>query len=243
MRRILKWICCFVGSQWRCCRMGVMHFFEYREVPNNSRVSINCRVPFKRWVQVYILVNNRRFQINGESNYFFFNQGRRRDHWSCTFFFFTFFTYCAAFCQSVSHWWLPWLRCSKKIKSMTWNLNWEESSGEAAARCFSVDPNTVRNWWKNKTELQHLSEEDRARLPGGGRKKASKELEINMWEWVISKRARHERVSHKIIRAKQIYTTVNDIRDESFPPPQQLHLQKTHSCWIKPLVPNKRLVC
>ena len=35
---------------------------------------------------------------------------------------------------------------------------------------------------KNLTEIQRLSEEDsnRARLPGGGRKKPSEELEINM---------------------------------------------------------------
>ena len=32
-------------------------------------VSINCRVPFKRWVQVYILVNNRQFQINAGLSY------------------------------------------------------------------------------------------------------------------------------------------------------------------------------
>ena len=53
----------------------------------------------------------------------------------------------------------------------------EENSGEAAARCFSVDQKRVR-----ETELQCLSEEDSnmARLPGGGRKKASEELEINM---------------------------------------------------------------
>ena len=51
-----------------------------------------------------------------------------------------------------------------------------------------------QDWRKNKTELQRLSEKDsdRARLPGGGRKKASKEPEINMRGWVISKRARHE---------------------------------------------------
>ena len=69
----------------------------------------------------------------------------------------------------------------------------EENSGEAAARRFSVDPMRVRDWRKNKTELQRLSEEDsnRARLPGGGRKKASKEREIKMQEWIISKRARH----------------------------------------------------
>ena len=65
---------------------------------------------------------------------------------------------------------------------------------------------------KNQTELQRLSEEDssRARLTAGGRKKASEELEINMRGWVISKRARHERVSRKMIRAmeKQMYATM-----------------------------------
>ena len=63
-----------------------------------------------------------------------------------------------------------------------------KNSGEAAKRCFSVEPKRVRDWLKNKTELQSLSEEDRkrARLIGGGRKEASEELEINMREWVIS---------------------------------------------------------
>ena len=44
-------------------------------------------------------------------------------------------------------------------------------------------PKRVRDRRTNQTELQCLSEEDsnRARLPGGGRKKASEEPEINMW--------------------------------------------------------------
>ena len=96
----------------------------------------------------------------------------------------------------------------------------EEYSGQAAARSFSVDPKRVRDWRKNKTDFQRLSEEDskRARLPGGGRKKASEEPDINMREWLISKRARHERVSRKMIRAmaKQMYSTVSDSRDEEF---------------------------
>ena len=78
----------------------------------------------------------------------------------------------------------------------------------------------MRDWRKNETELQRLSEEDsdRTMLPGGGRKKASEQLEINMREWVISKRARHERVSCKMIRAmaKQMYATMSDSRDEKF---------------------------
>ena len=93
----------------------------------------------------------------------------------------------------------------------------EENSGEAAARRFSVDPKKVSDWRNNKTEL---SEEDsnRVRLPGGGRKKASEEPEINMRGWVISKRACHERVSRKMIRAmaKQMYATVSDSRGQEF---------------------------
>ena len=94
----------------------------------------------------------------------------------------------------------------------------EENSGEAAAWSFSVDPMRGRDWWKNQTELQYLSEEDsnRARLPGGGRKKASKEPGLNMWEWVISKRARYKSVSRKMIRAKQMYATMNNSRGEPF---------------------------
>ena len=92
--------------------------------------------------------------------------------------------------------------------------------GEAAARRFFVDPKRVRDWRKNQTELQRLSEEDsnRARLPGGGRKKASEELEINMQGWLMSKQAHHERVSRKMIRAmeKQMCATMSDSRDEEF---------------------------
>ena len=90
----------------------------------------------------------------------------------------------------------------------------KENSGEADTRFLSVDSKRVRDWRKNKMELQRLSEEDskRARLPGGGRKKASEEFELNMWDWVISKLARHERVSHKMIRAmaKEMYVGLKD---------------------------------
>ena len=96
----------------------------------------------------------------------------------------------------------------------------EENLGEAAARCFSVDTKRVRDWWKNQTELQRLSEKDsnRARLPGAGSKKASEELEMNMQGWVISKQARHQRVSRKMIKVmvKQMSATVSDSRDEEF---------------------------
>ena len=63
-----------------------------------------------------------------------------------------------ASCQSVSHWWSPWLRCSKKI--IRYNLKLKlsvikyakENSGEAAARRFCVDQKSVR-----ETQLQWTS--------------------------------------------------------------------------------------
>ena len=74
----------------------------------------------------------------------------------------------------------------------------------AVPRCFYVDAvKKERDWRKNKTELRRLSEEDSDRA----------RLEINMWGWVISKRACHERVSRKMIRAmvKQRYPTVRSL--------------------------------
>ena len=110
------------------------------------------------------------------SNLFiFFYQGRRRDHWHCMFFFFAFFTYGACFLSvSITIAMAPVQQQNKKY-DLKFKLSVvkyaEENSEEAAARC--------------------LSEEDssRARLPAGGRKKAREEPEINMREWVISKRA------------------------------------------------------
>uniref|UniRef100_A0AAY5KSE5 HTH CENPB-type domain-containing protein n=1 Tax=Esox lucius TaxID=8010 RepID=A0AAY5KSE5_ESOLU len=94
----------------------------------------------------------------------------------------------------------------------------EQNSGEAAARHFSIDLKRVREWRKLKAELQRLSEEDnkRARLRGGGRKKVSEELEVSVCEWIHSMRAKHLRVSRKMIRAKakEVYATVSDGRDE-----------------------------
>lgn len=55
-----------------------------------------------------------------------------------------------------------------------------KKSVEAAARYSSIDPTRVREWRKNKVELQLLSQEDnkRARLRGAGKKKASNEIEL-----------------------------------------------------------------
>ncbi|XP_062395903.1 zinc finger protein 135-like [Sardina pilchardus] len=79
----------------------------------------------------------------------------------------------------------------------------EESSGEAAAKHFSVDPKRVREWRKNEAELQRLAKEDctRSRLPGGGRKKAISELQVGV-EGIHSMQAKHLKVSRKRVRVK-----------------------------------------
>ena len=144
----------------------------------------------------------------------------------------------------ISQWWSPWLQCSKKIKSTTCNLNFLSQNMQRKTRekqPLDVSLSTPREWEmgeKNQTELQCPSEEDsnRDRLPGGGRRKASEELEIKMRGRVISKRACHERVSRKMIRVmeKQMYewqqrwgVCSECWLDKLFPPLQQLNLQKT----------------
>ncbi|GAA6099081.1 zinc finger protein 540-like [Tachysurus ichikawai] len=57
--------------------------------------------------------------------------------------------------------------------------------------------------------LVFREDDKRARLRGGGRKKASEELEVSVCEWIHSMRAKHLRVSRKMIRAKakEVYAT------------------------------------
>ena len=133
------------------------------------------------------------------------------------FFFFAFLTCWACFLSVNSTLTIAMALMQQKNKKYDWqfNISVVKYAGEAATRRFSVDPKRVKDWWINQTGLQRLSEEDsnRARLPGGGRKKASEELEINVQGWVNSKWAHHERVSRKMIRAKQMYS---DSRDEEF---------------------------
>ena len=116
-----------------------------------------------------------------------------------------------------------------------------ENLEEAAIRRFSVDLKRERDWWKNQTELQRLSEEDskRARLPGGGRKKASEELEINVGMSYQQTGTPRESVPQNDQGDAQMYATVSDSRNEEFVASagwlnlflhqQQLHLQKTYS--------------
>ncbi|KAK7130470.1 hypothetical protein R3I93_019960 [Phoxinus phoxinus] len=86
-----------------------------------------------------------------------------------------------------------------------------EHSGEQAAKYFNIDPKRIRYWKKQKLDLAAANKK-RARLPGGGRKKVSEELDTKLSEWIHSMRDNHNRVSRKMIRNKAlgIYPTVSD---------------------------------
>uniref|UniRef100_A0A1A8HKE0 Matrin 3-like 1.1 n=1 Tax=Nothobranchius korthausae TaxID=1143690 RepID=A0A1A8HKE0_9TELE len=86
-----------------------------------------------------------------------------------------------------------------------------EHSGEQAAKHFSIDPKRIRYWKKQRMDLAAANKR-RARLPGGGRKKVSTELDTKLSDWIHSMRDKHNRVSRRIIRNKavEIYPTVSD---------------------------------
>uniref|UniRef100_A0A8C6KRG3 HTH CENPB-type domain-containing protein n=1 Tax=Nothobranchius furzeri TaxID=105023 RepID=A0A8C6KRG3_NOTFU len=86
-----------------------------------------------------------------------------------------------------------------------------EHSGEQAAKHFNIDPRRIRYWKKQKMGLAAASKM-RARLPGGGRKKISEELDTELCNWIHLMKANHNRVSRKMIRNKalEIFPTMSD---------------------------------
>ena len=86
-----------------CQDLVIIHRFSIA-VKTLTHYKTHHVVPFQRQVEVYILTNNRQFQINAD-------------------------------------WWSPWLRC-RKLSVLKYA---EENSGEAAARCFTVDPKRGRD--------------------------------------------------------------------------------------------------
>ena len=84
----------------------------------------------------------------------------------------------------------------------------EESSNHAAERKFDVDRKRIREWRKQKDKLQSLSKSTARKLPGAGRKPLDYELEDNVAEWVISRRANRLRASKKMmmVKARSMYT-------------------------------------
>ncbi len=79
----------------------------------------------------------------------------------------------------------------------------EENSAEKAARHFNVDSKRIRYWRKQRGELL-LADKSRARLAGGGRKKANLELERKLSRWMYSAWHQHYPLSGKTIRDKAL---------------------------------------
>lgn len=81
----------------------------------------------------------------------------------------------------------------------------KDSSVEAAARHYGVDPKRIREWRTQKDRLESLQTEKRAkrkRLDGGGSKKVSKELEERVFAWIMQQSNNSVHVSRNMIRAK-----------------------------------------
>ncbi|KAG2455446.1 UBN1 protein, partial [Polypterus senegalus] len=99
-----------------------------------------------------------------------------------------------------------------KLRAVTYA---KEHSGEEAAQHFEVDPKRIREWRKQMTDIEKTAAEKGAgskRLPGGGAKKVSEELDELVLTWIIEQRLKGARVSRKMVRtkAKRIFDTEID---------------------------------
>ena len=99
----------------------------------------------------------------------------------------------------------------------------EKSNNSDASRKFNVDVRRIREWRKQKCEIQKmvnetLKGEARKKIVGGGRKAFDEELEEVVLDWIFSRRANGLRVSRKLIRykAKNIYNDKNPEENDKF---------------------------
>ena len=79
----------------------------------------------------------------------------------------------------------------------------ENNSNRAAARKHQVDERSVRDWRKQKEQLNTLQSK-KLRLPGGGRKLKFPDVEEQLAQWIEHQRAQHLRVSRTMIQQKAI---------------------------------------
>ena len=80
------------------------------------------------------------------------------------------------------------------------------SSIRSVGRKYNVNESTVRGWIKNEDKLKELltvkditGNNTKLRLPGGGRKSLSEDMEQLLYDWIIARRARNLRVTAKSI--------------------------------------------
>uniref|UniRef100_T1JDV7 HTH CENPB-type domain-containing protein n=1 Tax=Strigamia maritima TaxID=126957 RepID=T1JDV7_STRMM len=98
----------------------------------------------------------------------------------------------------------------------------ETNSGEAAARKFQVDPKTIRDWKKRKSELQDQAStpqgSNKRRLDGAGAKLASAQLESKVVDWIYELRSNGIRVSRQMVmdEARNLFPTMSDRTTDCF---------------------------
>ena len=83
------------------------------------------------------------------------------------------------------------------------------NSIEKNAKHFKVDPKTVRDWRKQREELENLksissSNAKQKRLEGGGVKVHSEELETRLCTWILNQRDKRLCVSQKMVQTEAL---------------------------------------
>ena len=90
----------------------------------------------------------------------------------------------------------------------------EEHGNPATAREFGIAEKRIREWRKQKEQLQQIKESatgrKRAWLGGGGRKTKLTELEDSLLEWVLNRRSNGLHVSRKLIMRKTLFLKESD---------------------------------
>jgi len=98
----------------------------------------------------------------------------------------------------------------------------EKFSISSAARNYNLDRRMVSRWLKNRSQFEVQMTEKRGkekkRLPGGGRKPFSEELEKQILEWVLERRTKGLRVSRILIIKKALifFKEMDNIDDSEF---------------------------
>ena len=86
------------------------------------------------------------------------------------------------------------------------------NNNRLTARTYDLDESLLRDWRKNEAKiLKNLDSctnqqvQSPFRVKGGGRKVRDEDLEIEVYDWIISLRAQHLRVTRKAIQQKALF--------------------------------------
>ena len=79
----------------------------------------------------------------------------------------------------------------------------EQDTNRGAGRKFGVDEKRVREWRKQKDELQTLPTKKK-RLSGGGRRAELPDLEEELAAWIEALRSQNARVTRSSVQSKAV---------------------------------------